>query len=91
MVAEQLQIKIKQKLGKNIEVIVYGDGAYRDPSTGIYELADSKPAFGLTKGLQGKYREGVKYKYLVDKMLDEGVELEDIEDKLEEKMKKLRA
>ncbi|HHV15060.1 MAG TPA: hypothetical protein GXX58_00570 [Gelria sp.] len=88
LVAEQLQIKIKQKLGKNVEVIVYGDGAYRDPSTGIYELADPKPAFGLTKGLQGKYREGVKYKYLVDKMLDEGVELEDIEDKLEEKMKK---
>jgi F420-0:gamma-glutamyl ligase len=88
LVAEQLQTKIKQKLGKNVEVIVYGDGAYRDPSTGIYELADPKPAFGLTKGLQGKYREGVKYKYLVDKMLDEGVELEDIEDKLEEKMKK---
>lgn len=88
LVAEQLQTKIKQELGKNIEVIVYGDGAYRDPSTGIYELADPKPAFGLTKGLQGKYREGVKYKYLVDKMLDEGVELEDIEDKLEEKMKK---
>ncbi len=88
LVAEQLQTKIKQELGKNIEVIVYGDGAYRDPSTGIYELADPKPAFGLTKGLRGKYREGVKYKYLVDKMLDEGVELEDIEDKLEEKMKK---
>jgi len=35
--------------------------------------------------LRGKYREGVKYKYLVDKMLDEGVKLEAIEGKLEEK------
>jgi F420-0:gamma-glutamyl ligase len=85
LVAQQLQDKVRQELGKNIEVIVYGDGAYRDPSTGIYELADPQPAFGLTAGLRGKYREGVKYKYLVDKMLDEGVKLEAIEGKLEEK------
>jgi F420-0:gamma-glutamyl ligase len=87
LVAQQLQARVKQELGKNIEVIVYGDGAYRDPSTGIYELADPQPAFGLTEGLRGKYREGLKYKYLVDKMLDEGVKLEAIEGKLEEKKK----
>jgi F420-0:gamma-glutamyl ligase len=87
LVAQQLQARVKQELGKGIEVIVYGDGAYRDPSTGIYELADPQPAFGLTAGLRGKYREGLKYKYLVDKMLDEGVKLEAIEDKLEEKKK----
>ncbi|HBQ25136.1 MAG TPA: hypothetical protein DD791_01960 [Syntrophomonas sp.] len=87
LVAQQLQAKVRQGLGKHIEVIVYGDGAYRDPSTGIYELADPQPAFGLTAGLRGKYREGLKYKYLVDKMLDEGVKLEAIEGKLEEKKK----
>lgn len=87
LVAQKLQDRVRQELGKNIEVIVYGDGAYRDPSTGIYELADPQPAFGLTAGLRGKYREGVKYKYLVDKMLDEGVKLEAIEGKLEEKKK----
>lgn len=87
LVAQQLQVRVEQELGKNIEVIVYGDGAYRDPSTGIYELADPQPAFGLTEGLRGKYREGLKYKYLVDKMLDEGVKLEAIEGKLEEKKK----
>jgi len=87
VVAEKIQAKVRDGLGKNIEVIVYGDGAYCDPSTGIYELADPQPAFGMTAGLRGKYREGLKYKYLVDKMLDEGVGLEAIEGKLEEKKK----
>lgn len=86
-VAERIQSRVRDGLGKDIEVIVYGDGAYCDPSTGIYELADPQPAFGMTSGLKGKYREGLKYKYLVDKMLDEGVGLEAIEGKLEEKKK----
>lgn len=85
--ADQFAIKIqnlvREKLGKNIEVLVYGDGAYCDPSTRIYELADPQPAFGLTDGLRGKYREGVKYKYIVDKMLDEGIEVDAIEDSIE--------
>lgn len=85
LVAEKIQARVREGMGKNIEVIVYGDGAYCDPSTGIYELADPQPAFGMTAGLRGKYREGLKYKYLVDKMLDEGVGLEAIEGKLEEK------
>jgi len=86
-VASNIQAKIKEGLGKDVEVIIYGDGAYCDPSTGIYELADPQPAFGMTAGLRGKYREGVKYKYLVDKMLDEGVSIDSIETKLEEKKK----
>lgn len=81
--ADAIQTRVKKELNKDVEVIVYGDGAYRDPSTGIYELADPQPAFGLTRGLRGKYREGLKYKYLVDKMLDEGVALEKIETSLE--------
>lgn len=85
--AEELQSLVKEKLGHNIEVIVYGDGAYRDPSTGIYELADPQPALGITKGLMGRYREGLKYKYLVDKMWDEGVKIDEIETSLEARKK----
>lgn len=77
--ADQVQARVQSEMGKNIEVIVYGDGAYCDPSTGIYELADPQPAFGMTRGLRGKYREGLKYKYLVDKMLDEGIGIDQIE------------
>jgi hypothetical protein len=77
--ADQVQARVRAEIGKNIQVIVYGDGAYCDPSTGIYELADPKPALGMTRGLRGKYREGLKYKYLVDKMLDEGLEIDKIE------------
>lgn len=85
ILAEDVQARVKQELGKDIEVIVYGDGAYRDPSTGIYELADPKPALGMTPGLKGRYREGLKYKYLVDKMWDEGVNIENIEASLQAK------
>lgn len=81
-VADAVQDWVKKELGKHIEVIVYGDGAYKDPSTGIYELADPQPAFGMTRGLRGRYREGLKYKYLVDKMLEEGVAMEKIEEEL---------
>jgi F420-0:gamma-glutamyl ligase len=76
--ADQIQDQVERDLGKKVEVIIYGDGAYRDPSTGIYELADPQPTFGMTKGLRGQYREGLKYKYVVDKMLDEGHDIETI-------------
>ena len=84
-VAEQIQAKVKENLGVDIEVIIYGDGAYRDPSTGIYELADPQPALGMTKGLAGKYRQGVKYKYIVDVMYDEGVDIAEIENSIQAK------
>lgn len=85
--ADQVQAKVAEKFKKKIEVIIYGDGAYCDPSTGIYELADPQPAFGMTRGLDGKYREGLKYKYLVDKMWDEGIKIEEIENNLQAKKK----
>ncbi len=85
--AEHIQAEIMQKLGKNIEVLVFGDGAYHDPSTGIYELADPKPAFGMTRGLSGRYREGLKYKYLVDEMWYGGIDIPDIENALLTKKK----
>lgn len=84
-VAEEIQVRVKENLGVDIEVIIYGDGAYRDPSTGIYELADPQPALGMTRGLAGKYRQGLKYKYMVDVMYDDGVEIAEIESSIEAK------
>ncbi len=77
-VAERIQEKIKEKWGFSVEVIIYGDGAYKDPVTGIYELADPQPAFGLTRGLINRWRLGVKYKYLVDSLFSEGKSREEI-------------
>jgi len=76
---ENLQAKIKNEIGKELEVLIYGDGAYKDPESGIYELADPVTAFGYTDGIEGKLRRGSKYKYLVDKYLDLGYENEEID------------
>jgi F420-0:gamma-glutamyl ligase len=85
--ALELQNKVAQNLGKHVEVIIYGDGAYRDPSTGIYELADPQPTFGVTDGLGGRYRGGLKYKYIVDELWYQGSSVADIEAVLEERKK----
>ena len=81
-IANQIQDMVAETLQRQVEVIVYGDGAYCDPTTRIYELADPKPAFGLTSGLRGKYREGFKYKLVVDNMYAEGINLADMESQL---------
>lgn len=83
-----LQKKVKEQLKKDIEVMVYGDGAYKDPSTGIYELADPVVSFGNTPNLE-KPREGVKYKYLADKGLAQGMTKKEIENMIKEKSKEL--
>ncbi len=84
-VAEAIQKRVAAGLNKNVEVIINGDGAYRDPSTGIYELADPMPAFGATFKLRGAYREGFKYKYLVDKYHANGQNSVEIEASLKAK------
>lgn len=85
--ALDVQERVLSGLGKKVEVVVYGDGAYCDPSTGIYELADPQPALGKTPGLVDQYREGLKFKYVVDKMLDDGHSLEEITFSLSQKVK----
>lgn len=80
--------RVKKELKKNIQVMVYGDGAYKDPSTGIYELADPVVSFGNTPGLENP-RLGVKYKYLADKALAEGLNKQQIEEMIKEESKKL--
>jgi len=82
----KLQQKVREELGKNIEVLIYGDGAYKDPSSGIYELADPRPVFASTNGL-GSLREGIKYKYLADQYHQSGKTAQEIEAILEKKKK----
>src|SRR5665648_273987 len=60
-----IQEEIKKITGKTIEVMVYGDGAFKDPVGKIWELADPVVSPGYTKGLEGTPNE-VKLKYLAD-------------------------
>ena len=69
-VVNDLRIAVKERLSIEVEVIIYGDGAYLDPSSGIYELADPRAAFAVTDGLDC-LREGIKYKYLADQCFHE--------------------
>ncbi len=81
-IAAKIQSKVLEGLGKKVEVIVYGDGAYMDPSTKIYELADPVCSFGCTDGLLIR-RVGVKYKYLVGKLCSQGKLRAEIEKTIE--------
>ncbi len=67
--AQQLVEEIQQRLyeltGKKMEVMVYGDGAFKDPQGKIWELADPVVSPFYTKGLKGTPNE-VKIKYLAD-------------------------
>ncbi len=63
--AVAIQQEILNKTGKKIEVMVYGDGAFKDPVGKIWELADPVVSPGYTKGLEGTPNE-VKLKYLAD-------------------------
>lgn len=64
-IVEAIQKKVHQKTGKLIEVMVYGDGAFKDPVGKIWELADPVVSPGYTKGLEGTPNE-IKLKYLAD-------------------------
>lgn len=60
-----VQQKIKDATGKTVEVMVYGDGAFKDPVGKIWELADPVVSPGYTSGLEGVPNE-LKLKYLAD-------------------------
>ena len=61
----KIQKMLKKKTGKNIEVMVYGDGAFKDPVGHIWELADPVVSPAYTKGLEATPNE-LKLKYLSD-------------------------
>ena len=60
-----IQKKVLDRTGKHVEVMVYGDGAFKDPVGKIWELADPVVSVANTEGLEGTPNE-VKLKYLAD-------------------------
>ena len=62
---EEIQASILEKTGKHVEVMVYGDGAFKDPQGKIWELADPVVSPAFTSGLIGTPNE-LKLKYLAD-------------------------
>ncbi|MGN0308202.1 MAG: coenzyme F420-0:L-glutamate ligase [Lachnospiraceae bacterium] len=62
---ESIQNEIRKLTGKNVEVMVYGDGAFKDPQGKIWELADPVVSPAFTNGLIGTPNE-LKLKYLAD-------------------------
>ncbi|CAM4322757.1 coenzyme F420-0:L-glutamate ligase [Erysipelothrix aquatica] len=62
---EDIQKRMLEATGKHVEVMVYGDGAFKDPMGKIWELADPTVAPAYTKGLEGTPNE-LKLKYLAD-------------------------
>ena len=64
-VVENIQKGLLTRAGKKIEVMIYGDGAFKDPVGKIWELADPVVSPAYTDGLEGQPNE-VKLKYLAD-------------------------
>ncbi|MEH7274141.1 coenzyme F420-0:L-glutamate ligase [Neobacillus vireti] len=64
-IVDNIQHMLKEKTGKNVEVMIYGDGAFKDPVGKIWELADPVVSPAYTSGLDGTPNE-VKLKYLAD-------------------------
>ncbi len=62
---KDIQAKFLEKTGKTVEVMVYGDGAFKDPVGKIWELADPVVSPAYTSGLEGTPNE-LKLKYLAD-------------------------
>ena len=62
---KEIQAKFLEMTGKNVEVMVYGDGAFKDPVGKIWELADPVVSPAYTSGLEGTPNE-LKLKYLAD-------------------------
>lgn len=65
-VARELSRRLRAATGRQIEAMVYGDGAFKDPAGKIWELADPVVSPGYTDGLIGTPNE-LKLKYLADK------------------------
>ena len=64
-IVEAIQQKMLEATGKHVEVMVYGDGAFKDPMGKIWELADPVVSPAYTSGLEGTPNE-LKLKYLAD-------------------------
>ena len=89
---DNIQKKLKEMTGKNIEVMVYGDGAFKDPVGKIWELADPVVSPFYTKGLEGTPNE-IKLKFVSDNKFPDlrGDELKEaIKEEIKKKDKDLK-
>lgn len=75
-IVNEIQQKLKHHTQANVEVMIYGDGAFKDPVSGIWEFADPVVSPGYTSGLEGSPNE-IKLKYIADEKYSNlsGVEL----------------
>lgn len=85
-VVYEIQEKLKEKTGKTVEVLVYGDGAFKDPVGKIWELADPTVSPAYTKGLEGTPNE-IKLKYVSDNKFAD-LRGEELKEKVKEEIKK---
>lgn len=76
-----VQRMIKEETGKHVEVLVYGDGCFKDPVGGIWEFADPVSAPYYTDGLEGTPNE-LKFKYIVD---NDSVSESELKDRIKSK------
>ena len=65
---DDLQAEMKKRTSVNFECLVYGDGAFKDPVGGIWELADPVVSPAYTSGLEGTPNE-IKFKFVADNEL----------------------
>ena len=82
---EAVQKDLLEKTGKHIEVMVYGDGAFKDPQGKIWELADPVVSPFHTVGLKGTPNE-LKLKYLADNAY-KGLKGKELADAIKEDIK----
>lgn len=82
-ICEEIQQRIHKVTGKTVEVMVYGDGCFKDPVGGIWEFADPVVSPAYTKGLEGTPNEikikafaDDKYKDFKGENLNEAIKLE---------------
>lgn len=85
IIVRAIQNKIKEKTGKTVEVMVYGDGAFKDPVGNIWELADPVVSPAYTEGLEGSPNE-LKLKYLSDNKF-KNLDGEDLNEAIREEIK----
>ena len=81
-----IQNKLKELTGKTIEVMVYGDGAFKDPVGHIWELADPVVSPAYTSGLEGTPNE-IKLKYISDNKFA-NLKGEELKEAIKEEIKK---
>ena len=86
---ESIQEKILNKTGKHVEVMVYGDGAFKDPQGKIWELADPVVSPFYTEGLKGTPNE-LKLKFLADNDFKD-LKGEELKKAIKEKIKEKEA